>query len=97
MKVLTICGSMKFSNEMIAIALELELNNHYAVIQCVYGGTKVDFEKQEGKILAEIHKKKIDLSDAIYIVNIGGYIGASTKKEIAYAKKNNKEIIFHEQ
>ena len=36
--------------------------------------------------------KKIDISDAIYVVNVDGYIGTSTKKEIEYAKSLNKEI-----
>ena len=41
--------------------------------------------------LAEAHYRKIDLSDGIYVVNIDGYIGASVKKEIEYAKEHNKE------
>ena len=45
--------------------------------------------------LDKIHRKKIDISDAIYVVNIDGYIGNSTKNEIEYAKKNNKEVIYH--
>ena len=40
--------------------------------------------------------KKIDLSDAIYVINAGGYIGSSTKLEIEYAKSHNKEIIYLE-
>lgn len=41
--------------------------------------------------------KKIDLSDAIYVVNVNGYIGNNTKLEIDYAKSNNKEIIYLEK
>ena len=95
-KVITICGSMRYSKEMMKIAEELELKQGYAVIQCVYN---VDGEKYEGvdaSILDKIHRKKIDISDAIYVVNINGYIGNSTKNEIEYAKQNNKEIIYHE-
>lgn len=47
-------------------------------------------------LITAAHYKKIDLSDAIYIVNIGGYIGQSVTEEIAYAKSRGKEIIFHE-
>lgn len=44
-----------------------------------------------------MHKKKIDISDAIYVVNIDGYIGSSTRSEIEYAKNNGKEVIYHEK
>lgn len=40
--------------------------------------------------------KRIEISDAIYVVNVGGYIGSSTKKEIEYAISLNKEIYFLE-
>lgn len=96
-KVITICGSMRYSKEMIKIAEELELKEGYAVIQCVYN---VDGQKYEGidaSILDKIHRKKIDISDAIYVVNINGYIGESTRKEIEYANNNGKEVIYHEK
>ena len=95
-KVITICGSMRFSKEMMKIAEELELKDGYAVIQCVYN---VDGQKYEGinaSILDKIHRKKIDISEAIYVVNIDGYIGNSTRNEIEYAKNNGKEVIYHE-
>lgn len=41
------------------------------------------------------HYRKIDLSDGIYVVNIDGHIGNSVRKEIEYAKKHNKEVIYH--
>ena len=96
-KVVTICGSMRYSKEMIKIAEKLELVNGYAVIQCIYNA---DFKKYEGidaSILDKIHRQKIDISDAIYVVNIDGYIGSSTKKEIKYAASLGKEIIYHEK
>lgn len=96
-KVITICGSMRYSKKMIKIAEELELKEGYAVIQCVYN---VDGQKYEGidaSILDKIHRKKIDISDAIYVVNINGYIGESTRKEIEYANNNGKEVIYHEK
>ncbi len=94
MKVVTVCGSLRFEKEMIQIAAELETKKNYCVIQCVYGLNNITEEKK--KRIGEIHYKKIDKSDAIYVVNIGGNIGESTKKEIAYAKAHEKEIIYHE-
>ncbi len=96
-KVITICGSMRYSKEMMKISEELELKKGYAVIQCIYnidGGT---YDETDGSILDKMHKKKIDISDAIYVVNINGYIGNSTKSEIEYAINNGKEVIYHEK
>ena len=95
MKIVTICGSMKFANEMQKIASDLETKYGWCVIQCVY---KIEnATKNEMANVVNAHWKKIDISDAIYVVNIGGYIGESTKNEIEYAKKLNKEIIYHEK
>ena len=101
MKVVTICGSMKFSKEMRKIATELECLKGYTVIQCVYidelenddNYNKINFNKVD---FDSAHRKKIDISDAIYVVNIGGYIGNSTKQEISYAISNGKEVMYHE-
>ena len=95
-KVITICGSMRYSKEMMKISEELESKGGYAVIQCVYNVDGKKYEGIDANILDKIHRKKIDISDAIYVVNIDGYIGNSTKNEIEYAKKNNKEVIYHE-
>ena len=90
MKVVTICGSMKFKDKMMEVARDLEIKNKYVVIQCVYSNDK--FNEEEQVLLADLHYKKIDISDAIYVINVDGYIGTSTKKEIEYAKLLNKEI-----
>lgn len=93
-KVVTICGSMKFMKEMIDISAELEIKYGYIVIQCVY--CDKDFSEKEIKLLGDIHFKKIDISDAIFVVNVSGYIGESVKNEIEYAKKLGKEIMYLE-
>ena len=95
MKVVTICGSMKFATEMQKIATDLEKKYGWAVIQCCYGIDQTKITKQEIENVVNAHWKKIDISDAIYVVNINGYIGNATIGEIEYAKKHNKEIIFH--
>ncbi len=96
-KVITICGSMRYSKEMMKISEELELKKGYAVIQCVYNVDGLKYEGLDASILDKIHRKKIDISDAIYVVNIDGYIGDSTKKEIEYALNSGKEVIYHEK
>ena len=92
-KVITICGSMKFSKEMIKISEQLELEQGYAVIQCVYNLEDKKHEGFDGELLDKIHRKKIEISDAIYVVNVNGYVGNSTKNEIEYAKRLGKDIL----
>ncbi|MBQ8615552.1 MAG: hypothetical protein IJ415_03190 [Clostridia bacterium] len=96
MKVVTICGSMKFASEMQKIATNLETKHGWCVIQCCYGIDKKTLTQQEMDNVVNAHWKKIDISDAIYVVNIDGYIGNSTKNEIEYAKQHSKEVICHE-
>lgn len=95
-KIVTICGSMKFRNEMMMIAEKLELKQRYIVIQCIYGDSSREYNKSEMEILSKLHFEKIKISDAIYVVNVNGYIGEATKKEIEFAKSLNKEILYLE-
>lgn len=95
MKVVTLCGSMRFFREMQEIAMELETKHGYCVLTPV-GGNVSPPDKDGLKKLAEAHYRKIDLSDAVYIVNIGGYIGESVSQELRYAQERGKEILFHE-
>ena len=47
-------------------------------------------------MLDDMHKRKIDMADAIYVINVGGYIGESTRSEIDYATRHGKEILYLE-
>ena len=96
MKVVTVCGSMKFVKEMQKVARNLALFNGYCVLQCVYDIDASNLSSKDVELLKKEHLKRIELSDAIYVVNIGGYLGNSTKLEIDYANKLGKEIIYHE-
>lgn len=92
MKIITLCGSMRFKNKMIEIAAKLELEGNI-VIQCIYFPQNKILSNFELELLSKLHYKKIEISDAIYIVNVDGYIGESTKNEIEYARSLNKEIL----
>ncbi|MBO4456262.1 MAG: hypothetical protein J5802_00935 [Butyrivibrio sp.] len=48
------------------------------------------------EMLDDMHKRKIDMADSIYVINVGGYIGDSTRSEIEYAKMHNKKILYLE-
>lgn len=95
MKTYTICGSMRFDREMKEIAYELEAHKGYNVLQCVYCEGNTAPTEIELLRLEDAHYRKIDLSGGIYVVNIGGYIGESVKKEIEYAKQHGKEVVYH--
>lgn len=97
MKIITICGSLKFKSEMIEVAEKLELQEN-AVITPIYptNSNKDAYTDEQVDILDKMHKEKIKISDAIYVVNVGGYIGTITKSEIEYAKSLGKEILYLE-
>ena len=95
LKTIALCGSMKFENEMKRIAFILETKYNMCVLQCVYNEDKSELDEDEIIALNSAHFRKIELADAVYIVNINGYIGEQVKKEIALAENLGKEVIFH--
>ncbi len=97
MKVITVCGSMKFIKEMIEIAETLEMQGN-CMLMPLYNPFKTrkdDYTQEEAIILDEMHKERIKLAHAILVLDVDHYIGESTKKEIQFAKKLNKEIIYY--
>lgn len=96
-KVITICGSLKFRDKLMEVSERLELEGN-CVISVIYSTSddKDSLSEEEMATIIKLHKQKIRMCDAIYVVNVGGYIGDSVKKEIAYAKSLNKEIMYLE-
>lgn len=97
-KVVTLCGSTKFKQQFREAEAELALQG---VIVLSLGffeqsdGIKIT-EEQE-KLFAELHFHKIDLSDEIFVINVNGYIGESTSKEIEYATRQGKKVTYLER
>ena len=96
MKVITICGSMKFQKEMMITAEKLALEGN-CILTPVYPVLNNEKTEEQLEELKNEHFKKIELSDAIFVVNKNKYIGESTKLEIEYAMKLKKEIMYLEQ
>ena len=97
MKVITICGSMKFIQEMMEISEKIELQGNVVLLP-IYNPSrpnKESFTIEEIAMLDKMHRERIKISDAILVVNVNGYIGDSTKSEIEFAKSLNKEIIYY--
>ena len=87
MKIVTLCGSLKFQKEMMTVAEKMALEG-YCILTPVYPVLENMKATEEQLIkLKEAHFKRIELSDAILVVNINNYIGESTNLEIDYAKK----------
>ncbi|PAK49724.1 hypothetical protein [Paenibacillus sp. 7541] len=96
MKVITLCGSTKFKPQFDLANAFLTLQGHL-----VFG--LAFFEQSEGfeitceqaELLGELHFRKIDRSDEIYVIDVGGYIGDSTRREIEYAKQQGKAVRYY--
>ena len=101
--VITLCGSTRFKDEFMQLQKELTLGKFIVISVGLFGHSGDDEvweNMDEGtitetkKMLDDMHKRKIDMSDAIFVVNVDGYIGESTKSEIEYAKEHGKEIFY---
>lgn len=104
-KVITLCGSTRFKREFLEVQKKLTLEGNIVISVGLFGHSgdnEVWDNMDEGTLtktkimLDDMHKRKIDMSDAIYVINVGGYIGESTKSEIEYACLTNKEIMYLE-
>ena len=96
MKIITLCGSMKFQNEMTAIAEKMALQGDCVLTPLTPArADRRDYTQEELAVLGQMHREKIKLSDAILVVNVNGYIGSSTTREIEYARSLHKEILYY--
>ena len=97
MKIITVCGSVKFFQEMIEISEKMELEGNCILVP-IYNPMKTNlnsFTEKEIQILNKMHQERIKLSDAILVVDVNHYIGNSTKTEIEFARSLNKEILYY--
>ena len=96
MKVVTLCGSMRFQNEMMEIAEKLAREGE-CVLTPVYMVTKdCEISEEEVKRLKLEQFKRIELADEVLIVNVDGYVGESRMAEIEFAERNGKRVRWME-
>lgn len=99
-RVITLCGSTKFKNEFIELQKRLTLEGNIVISVGLFGHADGDYKTvltDDVKVmLDDMHKRKIDMADEIYVVNVGGYVGTSTKSEMAYALETGKKINYYE-
>lgn len=98
-KIITLCGSTKFKDKFIEVQKNLTLDGYIVISVGLFGhsGDNEVWLENKKEMLDDMHKRKIDLSDEIFVINVGGYIGESTKQEIEYAIKTNKIIKYLEE
>ena len=101
-KVITLCGSARFKDQFIKIQKELTLQGYIVISVGLFDDKDVwesmdeaDLTKTK-EMLGDMHKRKIDMSDEIFVINVGGYIGESTKSEIDYASSTGKTVKYLE-
>ena len=95
MKIITLCGSLKFQKEMMIVAEKLALEGNCILTPTYPVIENIEITEEQIAMLKETHFKRIEVSDAIFVVNVNNYIGNSTNLEIEYAKNLGKEIIYY--
>ena len=103
--VITLCGSTRFKKEFMEVQKRLTLEGNIVISVGLFGHSG-DEEVWDGmdegtlsktkEMLDDMHKRKIDMADEIFVINVGGYIGDSTRSEIDYAIEHGKKIRYLE-
>ena len=95
-KIITLCGSTKFKEEFLTEQKRLTLEGNIVISVGLFGhsGDAEAMLESTKEMLDDMHKRKIDMADEIFVINPGRYIGTSTKSEIEYAKKIGKPISY---
>ena len=97
-KVVTLCGSTRFKDQFLEAQKRLTLDGCIVISVGLFGHSGDDDVWKPGvkEMLDDMHLRKIDMADEIFVINVGGYIGESTKREIAYAEQKGKKVNYLE-
>ena len=98
-KVITLCGSTRFKDEFIEVQKRLTLEGNIVISVGLFGhsGDEEVWASGTKEMLDDMHKRKIDMADEIFVINEGGYIGSSTRSEIEYAHATGKKVRYLEE
>lgn len=98
-RVITLCGSTRFKNEFLEAQKQLTLAGNIVISVGLFGHSGDNEVWTEGtkEMLDDMHKRKIDMADEIFVINVDGYIGSSTASEIEYAKATGKLVRYLEE
>ena len=92
--IVTLCGSTRFKGEFAAVNRDLTKAGVMILAPGVFGHSGDSFTEEDKVRLDDLHLRKIDLADEIFVVNPGGYIGDSTRREIEYAHRHGKAVRY---
>lgn len=97
-KVITLCGSTKFKDDFLREQNRLTLEGNIVISVGMFdlSGYGESLDDETINMLGDMHKRRIDMSDEIFVINKNGYIGSSTKSEIEYAKQTGKKVVYME-
>ena len=97
-KVITLCGSTRFKDTFLEAQKRLTLEGDIVISVGLFGhsGDEEVWAPGAKEMLDDMHKRKIDMADEIFVINVGGYIGSSTRSEIEYAKFTGKKVNYLE-
>ena len=95
-KIVTLCGSTRFKDAFLEAQKNLSLQGNIVISVGLFGhsGDEEVWKPGVKERLDEMHLRKIDLADEIFVINVGGYIGESTRREIAYARSTGKPVRY---
>lgn len=96
-RVVTLCGSTRFKDEFMEIQKILTLQGFIVISVGCFGHSGDVFTEEQKVMLDDMHKRKIDMADSIFVINVDGYIGNSTRSEIEYAMRYGKQIFYLEK
>lgn len=100
-RIVCLCGSTRFAEQMNEVGAAETLAGHIVVRPEVVAydqGNDPQLVAPDVKAaLDELHLRKIDLADEVFVVNVGGYVGASTRREIEYATATGKPLRWLEE
>lgn len=92
-EIVCLCGSLRFAEQMRAVNRDLTFAGVIVLAPGEAGAGEAITPEQKAALDA-LHLRKIDLADRILVVNPGGYIGESTRREIAYAEAAGTPVAF---
>ena len=97
-KIVTLCGSTRFKEQFMEAQKRLTLKGCIVISVGLFGhsGDGDVWKPGVKEMLDDMHLRKIDLADEIFVINVGDYIGESTKREIAYAERTGKNVNYLE-
>ena len=101
-KIICLCGSTRFMDAFFDAGWKFTLEGKIVLSVGVWRTGPTDHAgewlgREVKDALDELHLRKIDLADEVFVLNVGGYVGDSTRREIKYAELAGKPVSYLEE